>query len=360
MQDRRSFLKALGGVTAGMYLSGPAFAQGRKQVMVGDRRIRVVDIHYHAHIPAVMDVIRGTDLERNIGGSRNLGPGRIPQMDARGIDVGVISANQYWWYAANRRLARDIVRVQDEGFAEWCQSYPDRFVFLTSVALQFPDLAAEQLEYAVTELGARGASIAGHVDGQEPSTEFYDEFWAKAQELDVPVFMHPGGAENVVREDGFDGRGDLGNIIGNPLETAQFLAHMIYDGAFDRFPRLKVVGAHGGGFFPSYLGRFEAACDVRNNADCLNVLKPSEYLWKNIWVDSMVFSENGLRHLVAEMGASQVVYGSDIPFDWPETIDLIVNSPSLSDAEKAAILGGNLIDMLGLDWSADGRNEYDF
>ena len=71
----------------------------------------------------------------------------------------------------------------------------------------------------------------------------------------------------------------------------------------------------------------------------------------------MVFSENGLRHLVAEMGASQVVYGSDIPFDWPETIDLIVNSPSLNDAEKAAILGGNLIDMLRLDWSVDGTNE---
>jgi len=360
MQDRRNFLKALGGVTAGMYLAGPAFAQGRKEVMVGDRRIRVVDIHYHAHIPAVMDVIRGTDFERNIGGSRNLGPERIGIMDARGIDVGVISANQYWWYGADRRLARDVVRVQDEGFAEWCQMYPDRYVFLTSVALQYPDLAAEQLEYAVTRLGARGASIGGHVDGQEPSTEFFDEFWAKAQELDVPVFMHPGGAENVALEDGFDGRGDLGNIIGNPLETAQFLAHMIYDGTFDRFPRLKVVGAHGGGFFPSYLGRFEAACDVRNNADCLNELKPSEYLWKNIWVDSMVFSENGLRHLVAEMGASQVVYGSDIPFNWPDTIDLIVNSPSMNDAEKAAILGGNLIDMLGLDWSVDGANEYDY
>ena len=96
---------------------------------------------------------------------------------------------------------------------------------------------------------------------------------------------------------------------------------------------------------------------MRNGADCLNELKPSEYLWRNIWVDSMVFSENGLRHLVAEMGASQVVYGSDIPFNWPDTIDLIVNSPSLSDAEKAAILGGNLIDMLGLDWSVDGANE---
>ena len=349
MYDRRTFLAALGGATAGMYFPGPAFAQGRKEVMLGDRRIKTVDIHYHAHAPAIMDVIRGTEFERNIGGNRNLEPERIPDMDARGIDVGVISANQYWWYACDRRLAGDIVRAQDEAFGEWCDMHPDRFVFLTSVALQYPDLAADQLEYAVNELGARGASIGGHVDGQEPSIERFDEFWAKAQELDVPVFMHPGGAKNVALENGFEGRGDLGNIVGNPLETTMFLAHMIYDGTFDRFPRVKVVGAHGGGYFPSYLGRAEVACDVRGNAECVNQLKPSEYLWRNIWVDSMVFSENGLRHLVAEMGASHVVYGSDIPFNWPDTIDLIVNSPSLSDAEKAQILGGNLVDMLRLD-----------
>jgi aminocarboxymuconate-semialdehyde decarboxylase len=337
-------------VSAGLWLAGlPAFAQARKEVMVGGKRVKVVDIHYHAHIPEVMNVIRGTSLERNIGGSRNLGPERIPAMDARGIDVGVISANQYWWYEADRRLARDIVRVQDEGFAQWCQMHPDRFVFLTSVALQFPDLAAEQLAYAVNELGARGASVGGHVNGEVPSMEKYDEFWAAAQELNVPVFMHPGGAENVVREGGLDGVGDLGNIIGNPLETTVFLTHMIFDGTLDRHPHLKVVGAHGGGYLPSYLGRTDVACYVRDDAGCRNQKDPSEYLWRQIWVDSMVFSENGLRHLVAEMGAGQVVYGSDIPFEWPETIDLIANSPSLSDAEKAAILGGNLIEMLNLD-----------
>jgi len=348
MQNRRSFLGAIGGVTAGLWLAGPALAQSRKEVMLGNRRIKTVDIHYHGTGAGVADVVRGTPFERNAGG-RPLSAERLVQMDARGIDVAVLSANQYWWYAADRRLARDIVRAQDEGLAEFAASYPGRFVFLTSVALQFPDLAAEQLEYAVKELGARGASVGGHVDGQEPSIERFDPFWAKCQELDVPVFMHPGGAENVAREEGFEGRGDLGNIIGNPLETTMFLAHMIYDGAFDRFPRLKVVGAHGGGYFPSYLGRAEVACDVRNNAECLNKLKPSEYLWRNIWVDSMVFSEEGLRHLVAEMGASQVVYGSDIPFNWPDTMDLIVNSPSLSDAEKASILGGNLIDLLRID-----------
>jgi aminocarboxymuconate-semialdehyde decarboxylase len=63
----------------------------------------------------------------------------------------------------------------------------------------------------------------------------------------------------------------------------------------------------------------------------------------------MVFSAEGLRHLVAEMGASQVVYGTDSPFPWPETLDLIIDSPTLSDAEKEAILGGNLMRMLRIE-----------
>jgi aminocarboxymuconate-semialdehyde decarboxylase len=161
--------------------------------------------------------------------------------------------------------------------------------------------------------------------------------------------MHPTGAPNVVRDDGLAGRGDLGNIIGNPLETTVFLTHMIFDGTLDRFPNLKVVGSHGGGYLPSYLGRTEVACDVRDNANCANKKKPSEYLWDQILVDSPVFSEEGLRHLVAEVGASQVVYGTDIPFNWPDTLDLILDSPSLSDADKAAIAGGNVIDLLRID-----------
>ena len=143
------------------------------------------------------------------------------------------------------------------------------------------------------------------------------------------------------------GPGGLNNVIGNPLETTLFLSRMIIDGTLDRFPNLKVCAAHGGGYLPSYIGRTEVAC-ARNNANCVNTKSPSEYLRTQILADSMVFNEEGLRHLVAVMGAGQVVYGTDIPAAWPDTLDLIVESPSLSDAEKEAIVGGNLIEMLKL------------
>jgi aminocarboxymuconate-semialdehyde decarboxylase len=263
--------------------------------------------------------------------------------------VQVLSINQYWWYAAEPELARQIVAIHDEGLAAWCRQHPERFVALTSVSLQHPELAAEQLEHAVRELGLRGASIGGHVNGELPTSPKYDPFWAMAEALGVPVFMHPNNAQNVVRDGALDGRGGLGNIIGNPLETTLFLSRMIFDGTLDRFPSLRVCAAHGGGYLPSYLGRTEVACTVRDDADCANRRSPSEYLRDQILVDSMVFSSEGLRHLVAETGVSQVVYGSDIPYFWPDTIDIIAEAPFLSDEEKIAILGGNLIELLRIE-----------
>ena len=351
MANRRDFLRTVAYAGAGTLLMGGAFGAraqtARREVLVGGRDTTVVDLHAHC---AFNDELRARIGDAAPEGRRAvLGPDRLEEMDARGIDIQALSINQYWWYGADRDLAEQIVRIHDESLAEWCATHPDRFVALSSVALQHPDLAAGQLEYAVNTLGLRGASIGGHVNNEIPTSSQYDPFWAKAQELDVPVFMHPGNADNIVREDGLAGRGDLGNIIGNPLETTVFLTHMIFDGVLDRFPRLKICGSHAGGYLPSYLGRTEVACSVRDNANCANQKNPSAYLRDQIFVDSMVFSEEGLRHLVAETGVSQVVYGSDIPFNWPDTIDLIARSPSLEDADKEAILGGNLIRLLRID-----------
>ena len=380
MPNRRDFLKGVAGATAGLWvanhtLTGEALAQNqeqgqgrggrgggarqeeapsgpvvRREVRVGNKRVKVIDVHAHASFPEVADVVKGTPAERFArgGGGRPMGDDRIRELDKRGIDIQVLDINMFWWYGVtDRDLAAKIVDVQDKGLAAWCGAHKDRFAALTSPTLQFPDLAAQQLEHAVKDLGHVGAAIGGHVEGEPLSDPKYDPFWAKAQELDVIVFMHPNGATNVAKEDAFKGRADLGNIIGNPLETSLFLSHLMYDGVFDKFPNLKVVAAHAGGYMPSYLGRSEVACDVRANAGCLNKKKPSEYLKSNVYADSMIFSPEGIRHMVAEMGASHIVYGTDIPLVWPDTIDAVLNA-QISDADKEAILGGNLTKLLHL------------
>ncbi|HJP34475.1 MAG TPA: amidohydrolase family protein, partial [Gammaproteobacteria bacterium] len=164
------------------------------------------------------------------------------------------------------------------------------------------------------------------------------------------VFMHPAlGAPNLVMENTLAGRGGLDNVVGGPFETTLFLTHMMLDGTLDRFPNLKIVGAHGGGYLPSYLGRTEVACERFPESECLNTKPPSEYMKTQIFADSMVFSEEGIRHLVAEMGASQVVYGTDTPYPWPETMQFIIDSPNLSDTEKEMILGSNLMRLLRIE-----------
>ncbi len=349
MFNRRTFLRSSGSLAAGLALAGsPAqlLAESRKEIFVAGKRVKVIDIHAHCLFPEVATIIAGTAMESaDLSAFLALSPKRIDEMDTRGIDIAALSVNRFWWYAADRDRAAKIVQLHDQGLADWCQQYPERFVALSSPALQFPELAATQLEYAVNELGHKGASIGGHVQGVVPTDAMYDPFWAKAEELGVPVFVHPDNATNLIKPGSLDGAGGLLNVIGNPLETAVFLTRMILEGTLDRFPGLKIVAAHGGGYLPSYLGRTEVACD-RNGANCANKKSPSDYLKDQIITDTMVFSTEGLRHLVAETGASQVVYGSDMPFTWPDTISLVTDAAFLTDAEKVAILSGNLIRLL--------------
>ena len=358
MKDRRDFLKTVAGATAGMMLTGgrllnaaaPAqdAATKRRIVTVGGQHAKVVDIHSHCMFPEIADIVKGTKFESHgrAGRGQVLGPDRLDALDKRGIDVQVLDVNQFWWYAADRDLADKIVKFQNEKLAAWCETHPDRFVALTSVALQFPDLAAQQLEQAMKELKIRGAAIGGHVEGEPLSSPRFDPFWAKAEELNALIFMHPGGADNVVREDALRGKGDLGNVIGDPLETTVFLSHMIFDGTLDRFPGLRICAAHAGGYLPSYIGRTEVACDVRPAANCANKKRPSEYFKDQLLIDSMIFTEEGLRHLVATVGSGQILYGTDIPFNWPDSVDEILSATYLNDSQKEAMLGGTAAKLL--------------
>ena len=356
MPNRRDFVRTVASATAGIYVIGRDAAvsaaalqapAARRRVMIAGRRVKVIDIHCHCVID-VSEIVKGTPLlSAAVAGIQALGPERLQLMDRTGVDVQALTINGFWWYAAaDRDLAQRIVKAQNDGLATWVAAHPDRFVAMASVALQHPEMAAQQLEDGVKRLGLRGASIGGHVNGEDLSLPKYDPLWAKAAELGVPVVMHPGGSDNIIKEGALRGRGDLGNVIGNPLETTYFLSRLIFDGTFDKFPGLRVCAAHAGGYLPSYLGRTEVACAVRNNANCANKKKPSEYLRSQITIDTMVFSDEGLRHLVAEAGVSQVVYGTDVPFNWPVTVDLVLNAKWLSDEDKVAILSGNLMKLL--------------
>ena len=345
MTDRRDFLKqgiAFVGCSLLDAQAQPAGAVRRREVLVSGKRIKTIDVHAHVAIPEAMALMGMKVAQQPLV----MGEDRIRAMDEQGIDMAALSINPYW-YKAERDLAQALIKVQNEKLAELCALRSDRFIAFASVALQHPDLAAQQLEEGVKKLGLRGGSVGTNVNGEDLADPKFYPFWAKAEQLGCLIFMHPTGA--AAFEKRLKGNGGLTNVIGNPLETTIALSHLIFEGTLDRFPGLKICAAHGGGYLPSYAARSDAGC-VTFPDRCSKPLKkkPTEYL-KQLYYDSIVFTPEALRHLAAEVGASQIVMGTDYPFPWAKTsVDHILGTPGLSDDERGAMLGGTAARLLGI------------
>jgi aminocarboxymuconate-semialdehyde decarboxylase len=377
MGTRRQFLKSIGGAAAGIVFSGcccakssfgftidprqsatPPAAKGKpREVMVGGRRARVIDIHAHVRVPEAWDLVKdriardgrpgdvtlaNPDNPANI---RNAVAAHIADLDEMGIDAQALSINPFWYWA-DEDLARKICQVQNEKLAGLCAAHPARLVGLGSVALQHPALAVEQMEDGVRRLGMRGFAIGGSVNGDDLSDPKFHPFWAKAEELQALIFIHPQSAGTPIEEKRLKGNGFLDNVVGHPLETTIALTHLIQDGTLDLFPRLKICAAHGGGYLPSYSGRNDQCLIAFPNL-CKPLKKPpTEYL-KQLYYDSVLFTPEDMRHLIAVVGASQVVVGTDYPTLWNRTpVDRILAVPGLNDAQRVSIFGETAAKLL--------------
>jgi aminocarboxymuconate-semialdehyde decarboxylase len=357
MSTRRNFLKT-GVVFCGCCLLDQAQAQqagpARLPVAVAGKKVKTIDVHSHCHFREA-GALLGADAARiqlpPVNGAAEAFieiDKRLAAMDSQAVDMEVLSINPFW-YGRERDLAGQIVKIQNEKLAELCASKPDRFAAFASLTLQAPDLAITELETAVRKQGLKGAAIGGMVNGVEFSDPRFHPVWAKAEELGVPLFIHPQGVAEINKR--LSGNGWLGNTIGNPLETTIALSHLIFEGTLDKFPGLKVIAAHGGGYLPSYADRSDHACLVGPkgcNPDIKLKKKPTEYL-KQLYFDSLIFTPEAIRHLAAQVGASQIVLGSDYPYPWEmKPVDHIFASTSLSDDEKIAILGTTAAKILNI------------
>jgi aminocarboxymuconate-semialdehyde decarboxylase len=311
MTHRREFLRAA--------LCGCALGRARQAPQPSSRKPFTVDFHAHAFIgddwPLLRNRPEAKDLESFVKAPYferlTSVEARLEEMDRQGVDVQALSlyVGQYHYWA-ERELSAEVVGIQNQKLAEMCAIHPRRLVGLGAVSLHLPELAAEQAETAVKVHGFPGFMVTGSVLGEEISAPRFDPFWARVQELDAVVFIHPRSfAEGASR---FRGAGTLGNTIGNPLETTVALSHMIFSGFLDRFPRLQLVAAHGGGYLPSYIGRSDNCYAV--DPQCRQMAKkPSEYL-KQLYFDTLVYSPRVLRHLIDQVGVDRIVLGTDYPF----------------------------------------------
>jgi predicted TIM-barrel fold metal-dependent hydrolase len=358
MATRRHFLKAGAAATSVVFCGCGLFHRAHAEppvrqklpVMVGGKRVKTIDVHAHCQFPEAVALFSGsTAASTSIADGRSRSDvaaaayieidKRLAAMDAQAVDVEVLSINPFW-YGSERDLASRIVSLQNERLAELCASKPDRFAAFAALTLQAPDLAVQELETAVRKQGLKGAAIGGTVNGEAFSDPKFHPVWAKAEELDAPLFIHPTGIPELAKK--LAGNGFLTNTIGYPLETTIALSHLIFEGIFDRFPKLKVIAAHGGGYLPSYADRSDHGCLASPKSCNPNIQlrkQPSDYL-RQIYFDSVVFTPEAIRHLVAQVGVGQVVLGSDNPYPFQlQPVDHIFASDTLSDDDKADILG---------------------
>ena len=324
-------------------------APRRREVVVGGRRVKTIDVHALAWYPRHWNswVAQPAPTRAAVLGSLEVGLRRIGEMDAQGIDVEAISINPFW-YRAERDLAAEVIKVNNETLTAWCAAHPDRFLGFASVALQFPDLAVQQLEHAIKTLHMCGVAVGASVAGDEFSDPKFHPFWAKCEALGILVFIHPQSTPDLAPR--LQGNGWLANTIGNPLDTTIALSHLIFEGTLDRFPGLKICAAHGGGYLPAYAPRSDQSLRVAPDMDTGVQLKkqPTEYL-RTMYYDTLVFTSEALRHLAAEVGVSQLVIGTDHPIPWQDqAVDHILNAPGFTDEERRAMLGETAAKLLGI------------
>jgi aminocarboxymuconate-semialdehyde decarboxylase len=216
--------------------------------------------------------------------------------------------------------------------------HPDRFVGIATVPLQDPPRAARVLEHAIRDLKMSGVTIASNVVGKYFDSKDFDPFWAKAQELDVLMIMHPewvAGGERM-------GSYGLRTVCGNPADTTLSVGYMIYSGLFDRFPNLKLALLHGGGFFPYHLGRFDQGMRSGTGAARMPAKQPPSQYLKNLYFDNLVYRVETVEYLKRMVGAEHVMVGTDYPFDlgdWQAAEK--IQKMNCTEVEREAMMHGN-------------------
>ena len=290
---------------------------------------------------------------------------RIEECDRAGVSMQVLSTVpvmfSYWARAAD---ALDLSQRLNDHIAEVVRAHPTRFAGLGTIPLQDPDLAAQELERCVRELGLRGAQIGTHVDANEHCADCrnlddpsLDVVWRTAEKLDAGIFVHPWDMLGKERMPKYW----LPWLVGMPAETSLAICCMLFSGVFDRFPKLRVAFAHGGGAFPFTIGRIEHAFHVRPDLVAIdNDRNPRSYLARSdesgaitparFYVDSLVHDAGALQMLLQLFGATRVALGSDYPFPLGEANPgaLIEASARFSAADKAQVLAGTAREFLGL------------
>jgi aminocarboxymuconate-semialdehyde decarboxylase len=314
------------------------------------------------HKPCCARMMVGGSFFRNINDNVWEPTRRIEDMDKAGVSMQVLSTVPVMFsYWAKPKDTLDLSRRLNDHIAEIVRDHPKRFSGLGTIPMQDPELAAAELERCVKELGLRGVEIGTHVDANpdfgRPETMNLDDavfqvVWSGAEELDAAIFVHPWdmlGSERMPKY-------WLPWLVAMPAETSLAICSMIFGGVFERFPKLRVAFAHGGGSFPFTIGRVDHAFRVRPDVVAAeNTVNPRGYLAHDgmparFYVDSLLHDPDALGLLLKLFGAERIAFGSDYPFSLGEMPPgKLIESVKLHEKQKAQMFSGTVREFLRLE-----------
>ena len=271
---------------------------------------------------------------------------KVEVMERKGIQVSAISPGpQSFCYWLEESDAVHAARLVNDGIAAMVEKRPDRLRGMATLPMRHPDAAIVELERIVQELGFRAIEIATAIGTEELAEPKFRPVLRRAQELKVLVFTHPNTmGSSAQRLDCYY----LLNLIGNPLDTTIMMARLMFSGALDELRDLKLLVAHGGGFTPYQIGRWEHGHTVRPDTSCDTKTKPLG-LFKRFYFDALTHHPQSLRHLIEMVGSDHITLGTDSPFDMGEErpVDQLDAVPRLTDKEREDIAFRTALRLLG-------------
>ncbi|XP_064832896.1 2-amino-3-carboxymuconate-6-semialdehyde decarboxylase isoform X2 [Oncorhynchus masou masou] len=240
----------------------------------------------------------------------------------------------------------DLCGILNDDLAKTVALHPRRFVGLGTLPMQAPDLAVLEMKRCVRQLGFPGVQIGSHINTWDLNAPELYPIYAAAEELSCSLFVHPWD----MQIDGRMAKYWLPWLVGMPSETTMAICSMIFGGVFERFPKLKVCFAHGGGSFPFTIGRIEHGFQVRPDLCAVdNKVNPRKYLG-SFYTDSLVHDPIALKLLIDVIGKDKVMLGTDYPFPLGELQPgtLIESIKEFDGGLKDKLLAGNALDFLGI------------
>lgn len=270
---------------------------------------------------------------------------RLSIMDSQGVDMQALSpASTYFFYWMAAEESLEYAQWLNDRLAEAVAKHPTRLVALGSVPMQDSAKAVGELDRALTKLGLRGVEIATNINGRYFDDPGFNPFWEAAQALDALIFVHPNQVVGADRMKEFN----LANLIGNPTDTSLAFAKLIFSGVLERYPRLRFLLAHAGGFLPYTWGRLDRGYRIQDSASAKIPKAPGEYI-KLLNFDTITHSTMALEYLVANFGADHVVLGSDYPYDMgdPEPVASL-RAARIDYSSLEQIASANACKLLGI------------